>query len=142
MGHVVCGSGWLKLAVAIAAFCFLKYSTRLFRYICDRVISSLAQIASTDARIAFGNRKAVAGSDAFNVVLLAINKEINDVVLLNLRSGNETRRQLNGEVWTAVILITPSGDVAHDLVNIVLAKLLNNRRRRMPLQLHLPCQIR
>jgi hypothetical protein len=142
MGHVLCGSGLFKSTVAIAASWFLKYSTRLFRYICDRVISSLAQIASTDARIAFGNRKAVAGSDAFNVVLLAINKEINDVVLLNLRSGNETRRQPNVEVWTAVILITPSGDVADNFLDVIAGKLLDDRSSRMPLQLHLPCQIR
>jgi hypothetical protein len=42
----------------------------LRRKTCDRVRSSLAQIASTVARIVFGILKAVAGSDIFNVVLL------------------------------------------------------------------------
>ena len=71
-------------------FRLLKYSTTLRRNTCDRVRSCLAQIASTVARIVFGILKAVAGSDIFNVVLLVVDNGIYDVVLCNLRSGNET----------------------------------------------------
>ena len=70
----------------------------LRRKICDRVRSSLAQIASTVESIAFGIRKAVGGSDIFNVVFLVVDNGIYDVVLIDLRSGNETGRQFNGEI--------------------------------------------
>jgi hypothetical protein len=93
----------------------------------------LAQIASTVARIVFGIRKAVGGSDIFNVVLLVVHNGIYDIVLIDLRSGNETGWQLNREVWTFVILIFPSRDVADNLLDAVVAKLLKDRSGRMPL---------
>src|SRR5580704_6353810 len=106
----------------------------LRRKTCDRVRSSLAQIVSTVARIVCGNRKAVAGSDIFNVTLLiVVNNGIYDVISFHLCSGNETGRQFNAEIWTFVILIFPSRDVADDLIYVIAAKLLNDRSRRMPL---------
>ena len=89
-GHARCGSARFT-SVAIA-FRLFKYSMTLRRKTCDRVKSCLAQIASTVARIAFGSRKAVGGSDSLNVVLLVVDDGIYDVVLLNLRSGNEPGR--------------------------------------------------
>ena len=118
-GHACCGSGWLTSIVI--AFRLFRYSMTLRRKTCDRVRSSLAQIASTVAKIAFGNRKAVAGSDIFNVLLLVVDEGIDDVVSLNLRSGNETGRQFNGEIWTVVIFITPSRDVANNLLGVIIS---------------------
>ena len=86
------------------------------------------------ARIVFASRKAVAGSDIFNVILLiVVNNGIYDVISFHLCSGNETGRQFNAEIWTFVILIFPSRDVADDLIDVIAAKWLNDRSRRMPL---------
>ena len=62
--------------------------------------------------------------------------------VLNWRSGHKPRRQLNREISAVVILIAPSRDVADDLLDVIVAKLLNNRSGRMPLQLHLSREIR
>jgi hypothetical protein len=48
------------------------------------------------------------------VLLVVLNNRVDDVISLHLRSGNETGRQFNGEIWTVVILIFPSRDVAND----------------------------
>ena len=85
-------------------------------------------------RILFGSRKAVAGSDIFNVTLLiVVNNGIYDVVSFNLRSGDKAGRQFNAEIWTFVILIFPSRDVANHLLDAITAKLVNDCSRRMPL---------
>jgi hypothetical protein len=106
----------------------------LRRNTCDRVKSCLAQIESTVASIVFGSRNPVDGSDSFNVVLLvAVYDTVYDVVSPNRRSGNEAWRQLDGEIWTVVILIFPSCDVADNLLDVIVAKLLNDRSGRMPL---------
>ena len=71
----------------------------LRRKTCDRVKSCLAQIKSMVARIVFGRRKAVAGSDIFNVTLLiVVNNGIYDVISFHLCSGNETPYRLRKQV--------------------------------------------
>ena len=67
------------------------------------------------------------------ILLVVANNGIYDVVSLPLPSDNETGRQLNREVWTVVILIFPSRDVADNFLDAIVAKLLNDRSRRMPL---------
>ena len=64
----------------------------LRRNTCERVKSCSAQIESTVASTIFGNRNAVDGSDSFNVLLLSLMMESDDVVLFDWRSGDETRR--------------------------------------------------
>ena len=130
--HGRCGSGWFT-SVLIETFCLFKNSATLRRKTCERVRSCLAQIASTVARIAFGIRKAVGGSDIFNVAPIVVDYGIYDVVPFHLRSSNETRRQFNREIWTAIILIFPSRDVANNLFSVSMPELFYDRRSCMPL---------
>ena len=65
------------------------------------------------------------------VILFVVDNRVDDVISFHLRSGDETGRQLNREVWTGVILIFPSRDVAGHFADAIVAKLLNNRRSRV-----------
>jgi hypothetical protein len=66
-------------------------------------------------------------------LLVVVDNGIYDVVSLHLPSDNETGRQLNREVWTVVILIFPSRDVADNFFDAIVVKFLNDRSSRMPL---------
>ena len=62
-----------------------------------------------------------------HVLLVVVDNKVDDIVFFHLHSGNETGRKFNCQIWTAVILIFPCGDVANNLLDAIVAKLVNDR---------------
>jgi len=67
------------------------------------------------------------------VFLPVVDNRVDDIFLVSQRSCDEARRKFNGEIWTVVILIFPSRDVANNLLDLIVAELFKDESSRMPL---------
>jgi hypothetical protein len=89
-----------------------------------------------------GKRNAVDELDfAINEFLLFLKKYIEHIYRLFSLSWNVTRRKLDGEISTSIVLIEPTSDVAGDLISFVFIELLHQRRNGVSLGLHGACNI-
>jgi len=61
------------------------------------------------------------------VLLVVVDNRVDDVFLVGQRSCDEAGRQFNGEIRTVAVLIFPSRDVADNFLDVIVAKLVNDR---------------